>query len=71
MNIKVDLNGKGIIVGYYLNDSDNFSNVNNLTLNYGKMVFSTTGNRFNFTGKTPEELSNKYVMIVDPTIGFK
>ena len=69
-NLQHLFNGKGIIVGYYLNDSNNFSNVNNLTLNYGKAIFTTTGNSFLFTGKTPEELSNKYVLIVDPIIGF-
>lgn len=69
-NLQHLFNGKGIIVGYYLNDSNNFDNVNNLTLNYGKAIFTTTGNSFLFTGKTPEELSNKYVLIVDPIIGF-
>lgn len=69
-NLQNLFNGKGIIVGYYLNDSDNFSNVNNLTLNYGEAIFTTTGNKFFFTGKTPEELSNKYVLIIDPIIGF-
>ena len=64
------LNGKSIIAGYYLSDNSNFK-INELTLNYGKMGFSPTGNKFLFAGKTPEELSNKYVMIVDPTIGFK
>lgn len=69
-NLQKLFNGKSIIVGYYLNDSRSFSNVNNLTLNYGSVNFTTTGNKFFFTGKTPEELSNKYVMIVDPIIGF-
>ena len=69
-NLQSFLNGKSIIVGYYLSDNRDF-NISQLTLNYGKMGFYTTGNKFFFTGKTPEELSNKYVMIVDPTIGFK
>ena len=69
-NLQHLFNGKGIIVGYYLNDSNDFSNVNNLTLNYGEAIFTTTGNSFLFRGKTPEELSNKYVLIVDPIIGF-
>ena len=69
-NLQHLFNGKGIIVGYYLNDSNDFSNVNNLTLNYGRAIFTTTGNSFFFAGKTPEELSNKYVLIVDPIIGF-
>ena len=68
-NLQSFLNGKSIIVGYYLSDNRNF-NISQLTLNYGTMGFYTTGNKFFFNGKTPEELSNKYVMIVDPTIGF-
>ena len=70
-NLQSFLNGKSIIVGYYLSDNRDFININELTLNYGTMGFFTTGNKFLFKGKTPEELSNKYVMIVDPTIGFK
>ena len=70
-NLQNFLNGKSIIVGYYLSDNRDFININELTLNYGTMGFYTTGNKFLCKGKTPEELSNKYVMIVDPTIGFK
>lgn len=69
-NLQSFLNGKSFVVGYYLSDNRDF-NINELTLNYGTMDFYTTGNKFFFKGKTPEELSNKYVMIVDPTIGFK
>ena len=69
-NLQSFLSGKSFIVGYYLSDNRDF-NINELTINYGKMGFYTTGNKFFFTGKTPQELSNKYVMILDPTIGFK
>lgn len=67
-NLQHIMAGKSIITGYFL--SDDFSNLNNLTLNYGLMTFTTSGNFFNFIGKTPEELSNKKVMIIEPTIGF-